>query len=81
MSTWRNNIGILLLVGTRFGTLCSVGTIDAFWEYEIGRIWYLLQTSLMLICDISTHCEFMMLFKLKLIQKREFIANFVIFRE
>ena len=38
MSTWRNNIGILLLVGTRFGTLCSVGTIDAYWEYEIWRM-------------------------------------------
>ena len=38
MSTWRNNIGIILLVGTRFGTLCSVGTIDAFWECEIWRI-------------------------------------------
>ena len=38
MSTWRNNIGIILLVGTHFGTLCSVGTIDAFWEYEIWRI-------------------------------------------
>ena len=38
MSTWRNNIGIILLVGTHFGTLCSEGTIDALREYEIWRI-------------------------------------------
>ena len=52
-----------------------------FGSMKYGVLWYLLRGNLMLICDISTHCDFTMLLKLKLIQRREFIAIFVIFRE